>query len=340
MPSLESLAAHQRDIVDAWWGLLPRGGWVSSHIVWSRIVNATMRELALVRDDGTETLLAFPDPLSDRIAAYREALSDPEGGWPTALEMRMNARGEAQMRVIWNDRVWFGFHPGAPLQPSSDPTAEEVPTPEMWRLELDLHPRADDRIPEWWRAIVAGDGGSASASAPRTGADAQATSSARAPMRPAATSIDEALAAPVSLPAAHRVMDGAWGWDRVYEHANTAVVEALRATDEASRSALFGDDAQARGAAIDDVARAATSSLRAALHGEWLAGTPIRLLREWNERHGTRDPQGLGEVDPTARFADEVASSYPLKQVDAQLDELLRDVVARNVRERVFGDAG
>lgn len=328
MPSLEALAAHQRGIVDAWWNALPTGGWARSHIVWSRIVNSTMRELLLVRDTGTEELLAFPDALSDRIAAYRDALADPAGGSPTALEMRMNAQGEAQMRIIWNDQVWFGFHPGAPLQPSPDPLADEIPTPEMWRLELEMHPRAADRIPDWWRAIIARDG--EPAPTPQARADARAAA-------PTATSLDDALDAPVRLPAAHRVMAGAWGWDRVYEQVNEAVVDALRGTDASTRAALFGTDAGARDDALDALTRTATSALRADLHGDWLAGTPIRLLREWNERHGARDPQGLGDVDPTSPFATAVSRSYPLKQVDAQLDELLRDLVTRNVRDRLFG---
>ncbi|GGA56565.1 hypothetical protein GCM10011490_03020 [Pseudoclavibacter endophyticus] len=346
--SIEDLAVHQRAIVDAWWEAMPRSGWVMSYITWARVVNATSRDLIAVRDDGSEVYLAFPEPLSERIAAYREALSDPEGGWPIAIEMRMDAHGSAQMRVVWNDRVWFGLHPGAPLQPNPDPTVPEVPNAEMWRLELELHPRAADRVPDWWRSLIELGDADNSVPGPLQAGQAEQTEqaghssadpgAASAPVPPLAVDdIDGALRAPVTLPAAHRIMVGAWGWDVVYEQVNETVVETLRGLGDEARGSLFGADDDRRRDAVDAVIDAADDRVRTELREEWFAATPIRLLREWNERHGQPDPQGLGAVDPAARFADEVVRSYPLKQAEARLNELVREVVERNLRDRLFG---
>lgn len=306
-----------------------------SYISWSRIVNMVYRDLVLVRDGGDEVFLAFPGDLSDRIDDYREALADRDGGYPIAFEMRMNPEGRAQIRVVWDDQVWFGDHPGSPFQPSADPTVPEMPTAEMWRLELAMHPRNDERVPDWWRMLLDDDAGAHRTAARDAGGEARGSGSTK---DLTVTGIDEALAAPVRLPAAHRVMEGAWGWDRVYERVNDAVVRALRDLPEDARGALFGaSDPDAREDSVVALADTAFASVSDELRGEWSAATPIRLVREWNERHGGRDPQGLGSVDPTASFVQEVARSLPLKHVDAQLGELIRELVDRNLRDRLFG---
>ncbi|MGO2111394.1 MAG: hypothetical protein ACTH31_07250 [Pseudoclavibacter sp.] len=333
--SIEDLVVHQRAIVDTWWEAMPRGGWVVSHIAWARVVNSTSRDLIVVNEDGGEAYLPFPEALSDRIAAYREALADPSGGWPIAIEMRMDAQGSAQMRVVWNDRVWFGLHPGAPMQPNPDPTVTEVPTAEMWRLELEMHPRDPDRVPDWWRSLI--ELGDADNTVPEGEADGTEPAPESAAPSLAVTDLDGALGAPVALPAAHRIMVGAWGWDVVYGQINDAVVATLRELGDEQRVALFDGEVSQQQDAVASVIEAANDRVSGELREEWLAATPIRLLREWNQRHGQPDPQGLGDVDPAARFADEVVRNFSLKQADARLSELVREVVERNVRERFFG---
>lgn len=334
MPSIEELADRQRAIVDAWWQAMPRGGWVQTHLIWAQVVNATSRDLVIVREDGSDAFLAFPDDVSDLIARYREALADPRGGWPIGFEMRMDAQGSAQMRIIWNDRVWFGVHPGAPLQPNPDPTIGEVPTAEMWRLELERHPRADDAVPDWWRALI--DVADENPPAPATD-HVESAGTAMSALPLAVSDLDGAIGSRVVLPAAHRVMAGAWGWDVVYRQANDAVIAEMEALDDTEATAIFNAPGDERDEIIEQIMRDAALRLRRELEAEWLAGTPIRLLREWNERHGARDPQGLGEVDPTVPFRDAVTTSLPLKQVGDALAEQLDEVVARNVRDRFFG---
>lgn len=308
--SIEELGRLQREVMHRWRASIPDAGWVLSHVVWTKVANSTMRELLIVSTDGSERLLAFPETLAEALDVYREALAQPGGGgWPIGIEMRMSSAGEGGMRVIWNDQVWFGFHPGAPLQPPTDPAAEVVPTPEMWALELEMHPRADDALPDWWRLLL---------DAPLP---AEAAPDARADHIPVPR--DEALGDAPAPVGAVRAMDGAWGWDRVLDEADEAVLDAIRSADE---SEIAGDLAPIIGRAQD--------SLRARQEGEWRAATPIRLLREWNARHGQRDPEGLGDVDPASAFADERRRSIALKQADATLRQILDDLVAQQVRAR------
>lgn len=317
--SLEEIARWQRQIVDAWWDALPRDGWTLTFAVWSRVVESTMREIAVIHEDGTETFVPFPESMTEAIVGYREALADPHGGgWPIAFQMRMNGEGEAQMRVVWNDQVWFGLHPGAPLQPPTDPTADVVPTPEMWRLELEMHPRAQDAIPDWWRFMVDGGQGAPSTSElDESGAQRVLVSR------------DEALASEMAIPGSVQLMDGAWGWDRLVEEVHDAVNKVVAASahfDEAPGQPL-------EQSVLDDLTGEVIADLRS-LHSEWPSGTPIRLLREWNERHGLRDPEGLGEVDPQVRVSEAAQRSLPLKNVMALLDGILLELGGYMLRVR------
>ena len=324
MPDLEQLGRLQRRIVDLWWAQLqPEDTWDLSTITWSRVVNATFQELMVGRGGQPPQFLGLAPALVDAIVEYREALAEPNGGgWFIALQMRMNPAGEAQMRVVWNDQVWFGMHPGAPLQPPSNPLADTVPTTDMWRLELEQHPRDPERVPDWWRMLLDG------AAAP------QPDSSAATTARPRAGSVDEALRARITLPADVRMMDGAWGWDRYLDGLNAAVVEALRQAPDAGALVDPARNAD-RAAAIETIAADAMHRLITATREVWPAGTPIRLVREWNARHAQPDPEGLGAVDPAASYAEQLRTSLALKRVEATLSDVAGRLIAQNLADRL-----
>lgn len=310
---LDRISAALHGILGAWWASLPQDGWTESRLVFCRVVNAAWQDLTLVEETGGVLVGTVSDELRGALEAHQEALASPTGARPIGCEYRLAAGGELQARVNWSSRVWYGWHPGAPFEPDADPSADAVPTAEMWRRELELHPRPAEEVPAWWRDLI--------------GAE---------PARPAAMpaavgSIADALRAPVRLPGRFQLLAGAWGWDRVIESVNVAVCETLEHLADVDAAALLSGAPGAR----DSVAAAALARFRAGEAATWLAGTPIRLLREYLIRVPGHEPEGLGEVDPALPYAEELARSLPLKQVDAQIEQLVGELLAANLADRL-----
>lgn len=340
MPNLQRMSEASNNMIESWWALMPTNiEWTRSRVIWSRVVNAQFQELTLVTADGQTMLGQVSPELQAAMNDYREAVSDPKGGWFTALEMTLSREGEMQLHVIWNDQVWFGMHPDAPLQPPTDPEAGQIPTPEMWARELELHPRDEDRIPEWWKAQLAIARGEASPDTTATvGEPAQtAADQGSESSLPAVKSVAEALRAPVRLPASFAMMPGAWGWDRVADDVNTAVTGAIEKLGQDAQERLFGSDAQASQQARDELIRTAKTNLREATFDQWAAGTAVRLLREWNSRHAGEDPADLSAVDQTQAYQAAVRSNLAMKRVHEKLETLMHELLETNVRDRLDG---
>lgn len=96
---------------------------------------------------GGGTLIPWEPPYELKVelanAWYRERIPR-RGGW-ISITVSIQ-KEELLVERNWNERIYFGDHPGAPFEP---PASGEVdPTDEMWRYEFGIW-RSAEYIPDW-----------------------------------------------------------------------------------------------------------------------------------------------------------------------------------------------
>jgi len=209
-------------------------------------------------ENGRPLDLESPPPFSQLetpVVELQQAMHDREVGTWLSVQIAVQANGSFAFTFNYDEPVYAGGHPGAPLQrDSSVPESDESPTLEDYRQFIQEFPRSASNTPAWM-----------------TGSTGQAGSE---PWESNAAEIERKLAAPMSVPARFEdavAHDNAWG--------------KIFASVQSNLRSVLADQARSGGLPLEDPARLAgdldvlIDAIESAVFAETLAHADTNELR-------------------------------------------------------------
>ncbi|GGA56594.1 hypothetical protein GCM10011490_03040 [Pseudoclavibacter endophyticus] len=251
--------------------LPPTSEWDNVSVEWTHVGGTEYVTPINVLGYGRAWSVATPSGLSSRLLALKRFLATPDRGAPVALAVFVSSEGvDAGIDMNFDRRVILDTT-GAPAY-NRPLGAEEVrPTRDEWVRELELHPRSADRVPDWWRSILAGGDTGTRPQLPDWFGD------------PMPQSLEEAESSPrVILPKFERLLERE-GYADIVDDLVAAIHAEARALPATELDAIFGRNGRAaQTQAQQRLAEAATEAISPRL-AERSADEAAGMIRSWHK---------------------------------------------------------
>lgn len=132
-------------------GLAP--GWDAIVAEWAQVGDSTYPQDFMVLGVPSLDGSRVPDEVSELFGQLRGMLAEDSGIWPLSITLFMREEyTDAGIDANYSHQVIVLDEGQSFSRPI--PASDIRPTAEDWRRELELHPRRDEDIPEWWRQIL------------------------------------------------------------------------------------------------------------------------------------------------------------------------------------------
>lgn len=131
--------------------------WDRIHIEWATIASADYAiSTELEADDGGLETLTLAANVAEELRALRAAVAKAQNGlWPLSLLVTLQAGSKPGLNVN-NDGELILDPQGADAERKLLAPEDIRPTVDEWRRELELHPRTEEQLPEWWKQRLVG----------------------------------------------------------------------------------------------------------------------------------------------------------------------------------------
>lgn len=256
--STEEHAVLQKKIADVIIAACADSPWARADVSAVLVGDEIWFRWGVTGGNGRPLDLESPPPFSQLetpVLELQQAMHDREAGTWLSVQIAVQANGSFAFTFNYDEPVYAGGHPGAPLQPdSSVPVGDESPTLEDYRQFIQEFPRCASNTPAWM-----------------TGSTGQAGSE---PRESNAAEIERKLAAPISVPAR---------FEDAVAHDNAWV--KIFASVQSNLRSVLADQARTGGLPLEDPARLAgdldvlIDVIESAVFAETLAHADTNELR-------------------------------------------------------------
>jgi len=128
-------------------------GWHSVEANWAQVGESPYPLGMTVIGGESQGDSNLPEGINSLFEDLRGRIAEREELWPISLTVIISDRiPQAGIHANFHERIIVPADDSSELRPISGD--ELRPSAEDWRRELELHPRADEQIPDWWRKIV------------------------------------------------------------------------------------------------------------------------------------------------------------------------------------------
>lgn len=146
--------------------LPPTSEWDSASIEWSSVGGDEYASRIRVLGYGQSFERPLPASVPPRLRELKALGASPSRGAPIGYAVYVSSEGTtAGADANFDSRVVLDAT-GAPAYQRQLAEADVRPTRESWRRELERFPRADEYVPDWWRALAGGESADVTPSLP------------------------------------------------------------------------------------------------------------------------------------------------------------------------------
>lgn len=320
-----------RRIVEGWLPLMPDGDWSVSYLFWGPAGKAVYTQTTALDRSGRMHSLSQPNSVHEALRELRALMSDPQRGAWISAELKLTDAHVLESKFNWDQRFYWGTHPGNPWAPDPDPSVPVVPSDDDYLDELEAHPRELMFLPAWYprHRVVDGERLDDRALDPRHADPGHVDLFA------------EARDAAITLPDEVKPLADAWGWPAIFTTINESVLGNMDGRDGHAARALLGEAGEhahdeAMDALVDDTV---ASTMLVIDRSPALAA--VRMITEWFELRSEQPAVPLASAnvgEPLSELLDDDGLAGDAARVArARLESIVRLVAEDNVDDRFGG---